>query len=263
MLLVSDNLQITRADIWKAVGEMDPSPIQRLVERLIKCGAEAIDINSGPLNREPARKMRFLVNAVQDVTDKTILLDTSNPVALEEGLKVCRNPVIINGFSLEPRKLSEVLPLAAKYDADIIGYLLLENGHVPGTVEERLNVAIDIYTRFSKTGLPREKLIIDPIVAPVIWQNGLQQNKAVLSVLRTLPDVLGFEVRTIAGLSNLTTGDGSPEKKRKLEMAFLPMLACSGLDMVMLNVFHVETMEIARACDVLLRAGIFAWEEIG
>jgi len=40
------------------------------------------------------------------------------------------------------------------------------------------------------------------------------------------------------------------------------MLFYCGLDMVMLNVFHKDTVSIARACDVLLKGRIFAWEEI-
>ena len=97
---------------------------------------------------------------------------------------------------------------------------------------------------------------------PVLWQDGFQQNKAVLSVLRMLPEVLGVPVRTIGALSNLTTGNGPIEKKRKLEIAFFPMLFYCGLDMVILNVFHKDTVSIARACDVLLKGRIFAWEEI-
>jgi len=52
------------------------------------------------------------------------------------------------------------------------------------------------------------------------------------------------------------------KKKRKLEIAFSPMLFYCGLDMVILNVFHEDTVSIAIACDVLLKGKIFAWEEI-
>ena len=67
-------------------------------------------------------------------------------------------------------------------------------------------------------------------------------------------------VRTIAGLSNLTTGQGEKEKKLRLEGAYLPMLAASGLNMVLMNAFHTETVRIARACNALLRDNIFTWE---
>ncbi len=260
MLLIADNLQVFCGKTGKALEDLDPQPIQRVVLECLKAGVEAIDINPGPLTREPERKMTFLVEIVQEMTHKTILLDTSNPTALEAGLKVAKNRVIINGFSLEKKKLDYVLPLARKYDVDIIGYLLQPDGHVPRTYEDRLNVAVDLYTAFRESGLPDEKLIVDPIVVPLLWEDGLDQNRAVLEVIRTLPEVLGYPVRTIVGLSNLTSGKGPRKQKRFLEMAYLPMLTRSGLSMVMLNVLHTETVEVARSCDILLNSQIFAWE---
>lgn len=259
MLIVADNLQVFRSRFFQALEELDSHPYQDMVERCIKAGANAIDINSGPLPKEPEKKMTFLVNAVQEVTDKTILLDTVNPLALEAGLKACKNPVIINGFSLEKEKLKNILPLARKYDADIIGYLLDTNGHVPTDYELRLSIAIELYTLFQKTGLPHHKLIIDPVLVPVLWENGLEQNRSAISVIQALPEVLGQPLRTIVGLSNLTSGGGSKKEKDYLEMAYVPMLAWAGLSMVMLNIFNTQTVKMVKWSNVILGPGIFAW----
>ena len=259
MILVSDNLQITHPDIDRAVKEMDPAPIHDLVRRCVAAGADAIDINSGPLARDPGKKMAFLVEAVQSVTDLSVVLDTTNPRALEAGLQVSKSRTVINGFSLEPVKLERILPLAKKYDVDIIGYLLYPNSHVPGDASERLGVAVELFGEFQKAGVDRERLIIDPIIAPVMWENGNRQDTEILSVLRTLPDLLGFPVRTIAGISNLTTGRGPRDKKLLLERAYLPMLAAAGLTMALMNVFHTETVLTARACNALGGGQIFTW----
>ncbi|GBC64033.1 dihydropteroate synthase [Desulfonema ishimotonii] len=262
MILVSDNLQITNSTIEQAVNRMNPEPVQEMVKKCVKAGAEAIDINSGPLSRDPEKKMAFLVEAVQAVTNLPLLLDTTNPKALEAGLAVSRNTTIINGFSLEPVKLAHILPLAKKYDTDIIGYLLYPNSHVPPDEAERLGVAVELFSAFQKTGLENERLIIDPIIAPVMWDNGTLQDMEILSVLRNLPDLLGFPVRTIAGISNLTTGQGPTKKKRLLEQSYLPMLAAAGLSMALLNVFHTETVLTARACRALTDTKIFTWENV-
>jgi 5-methyltetrahydrofolate corrinoid/iron sulfur protein methyltransferase len=111
-------------------------------------------------------------------------------------------------------------------------------------------------------GMDQDRLIIDPIIAPVIWQNGNFQDMEILSLIRNIPELLGFQVRTIAGLSNLTTGKGPKDKKKLLERTYLPMLAASGLSMVMLNVFHDETLRVARACNVFRDDNIFAWEAL-
>jgi 5-methyltetrahydrofolate corrinoid/iron sulfur protein methyltransferase len=206
--------------------------------------------------------MTFLVNAVQAVTNLPVLIDTPNPRAIEAALRCCKNKAIINGFSLEPAKREAILPLAKKYNVDIIGYLLRPDGHVPTDAAERLQIALSVYEAVCTTGIARERLIIDPVVVPVTWQNGNVQNRAVLSVIRQLPDLLAFPVRTVAGLSNLTAAEGPREKKLLIEQAYVCMLAEAGLSMVLMNVRHRETVKAARACRSLLDSSIFVWDEI-
>jgi len=91
--------------------------------------------------------MAFMVEAVQDVCSLPLYLDTSNPSAIAAGLKVCREKPIINGFSLEPAKIEKILPLAATFDCDIIGFLLYPNGMVPRDAQERLTVAGQLHSR--------------------------------------------------------------------------------------------------------------------
>ncbi|MFZ2633958.1 MAG: dihydropteroate synthase [Desulfosalsimonadaceae bacterium] len=262
MLIVADNLRITNLSIQAALDRLDPEPIRDMATRCVVAGAQAIDINSGPLSRNPEEKMTFLVETVQSATTLPLILDTSNPKALEAGLMTCRNKAVINGFSPEPRKLSAILPLAKKYHADIIGYLLYPNSQVPVGEEDCIQVALELFDAFKKAGLDNEQLIIDPVVAPVIWEDGMRHNQSALSVIRMLPDILGFPVRTIAGISNLATGSLPPETKRKLECAFLPMLAAAGLSMALINVFHRETLQTARICHSFLSPGVFSWAEI-
>ena len=117
-------------------------------------------------------------------------------------------------------------------------------------------------TFFGLESLDNEQLIIDPVVAPVIWENGIRHNISLLSVIKNLPELLGFPVQTIAGISNLTTGKIPNDKKQLLEQSFLPIIASSGLTLALLNVFHQQSMQTARACDALLSPGVFSWAEI-
>ena len=262
MILIADNLQITNPAISAAVDEMQPGPIRGLVKKCETAGADMIDINAGPLTKNGEEKMAFLVETVQAACSLPVLLDTANPRALEAGLKVGKNKVIINGFSLEPRKLEHILPLAAGYKADIVGYLLSPDGHVPPDAAGRLNVAIELFGKFQASGINQNQLIIDPIIAPLIWQDGPHQAGEVLETIRNLPDVLGFKVRTIAGLSNLTTGAGGHPSRHILEQAYLSMLVGGGLDMALLNIFNVQSVRAARASAALTGDKPFAYDEL-
>lgn len=262
MILVADNLRITHSVITRAMTERDPAPIVKMVNACESAGARAVDINTGPLSRDPESKMTFMVQTVQNATQLPLLLDTVNPKAIEAGVKAATNPIIINGFSLEPSKLDAILPIAKTFDLRIIGYLLRPDGHVPTDAEERLNIAVALYDAFQKAGLKDDQLIIDPVVVPISWQEGGRQNKEILSVLKTLPELLGFPVKTIVGLSNLTAGGKNKSRCRLLQQTYLAMLAASDLSMALCNVLSSEITGCARACQALTRPDVFTWEAL-
>jgi 5-methyltetrahydrofolate corrinoid/iron sulfur protein methyltransferase len=262
MQISADNIQITHPRIAKALNHMDPLPIQDLAKRCAAAGADMLDINPGPLTRDGEKKMTFIVKAVQEVCNLPLSLDTSNPSAMAAGLELCRGRPIINGFSLEPAKIEKILPLAARFDCDIIGFLLHPNGMVPGNADERLTLAVQLFEAFNGQGIDPQRLIIDPVLVPLMWEDGSRQAMELLTVIRMLPELLGCQTRTIVGLSNLTSGRGPKEKKRLLEAVYLPMLASAGLNMVLMNICHQNTVSVAQACGAITRQATFAWDEM-
>jgi 5-methyltetrahydrofolate corrinoid/iron sulfur protein methyltransferase len=259
MIIVADNLRITLPSIARAVEALDPAPIRQTAGACREAGAHYIDINSGPLSRQPARRMTFLVETVQAATDLPLVLDTTNPEAMAAGLAACRQRPILNGLSLEREKLDRILPLASGYDCDLILYLLRPDGHVPPDADGRMDAAVALFGECQAAGIAPERLIVDPIIAPLAWQDGNRQNMAILEVLRSLPDLLGVPLRTIAGLSNLTTGAPHTELRRRYQCAFLPMLAAAGLNMILMNVLDPAIMDIAHASRNITRDTIFSW----
>lgn len=261
MILISDNIHVMNPKIAKAMNDMDPKPIQDLASEIKNSGAKIIDINPGPLRKDSDKMMAFLINSVQDATDLQICLDTPNPEAIAAGLAVCNDKPIINGFSLEPHKMEKVLPLAVESEAEIVGFLLHPDGKVPRTLDERLSLAATLAGEAEKVGLAPEKLIIDPIVVPISWEDGTGQANDVLSCIRLLPELLGFSVKTVVGLSNLTSGAGAKTASLLIEQAYLAMLAEAGLDMVLLNVLRKKSVATANVCSSIKGSRILSWGE--
>ena len=260
--IVAENIEITNRVIEKALAEMDPGPVKAMAKQCEAGGADIIDINPGPLTRDGEKKMTFLVRTIQDSVSLPLSIDTSNPMAMAAGLKACKNKPVINGFSLEPAKVERILPLAREFDCDIIGFLVHTNGMVPSNANERLELAVQLFTAYNEMGLEPERLIIDPVLAPLMWEDGSAQAVELINVIKMLPDLLGFPVRTVVGISNLTSGKGIKEKKLLLEEVYLSMLAAAGLDMVLLNMFHQRTVSVVRACNAITNRRIFSWEDI-
>jgi hypothetical protein len=150
--LIADNLRITKPEIREALKSRDPRPVQELVKRCAAQGPFALDVNTGPLGKNPEADMRFFIEAAESVTD---------------------------------------MPL--------------------------------------------------------------------LKVVRTLPEVLGFPIRTMGGISNLCTGAGDKAKRRLLEQSYVAMLASAGLDFALMDILDTDLVQSAKVSGLLAKEEIFSW----
>ena len=262
MIHIADNLHIMNPKVAKAVQERDPLPLKKIAERCRDARAYAMDINLGPLRHQADEVIAFVINAVQDSFKGKLLLDSVQAEVVKAGIASCSQSPIINGFSLEEAKLKSILTLAAEYRTEIIGFLINEKGQVPLRAEERLEVASRLVAAAEESGVPPEKVIIDPVLVPLSWQEGTRYNRELLEVLRLLPQLLGKPVRTIAGLSNL--GAGSPDKgaRVKVETSFILMLAAAKLDYILMNVADTSNLNALTLSQLLLGEKVFAWQEV-
>lgn len=260
MFVIADNIQITRYRVEMAVKERNPEPVKQLAAQCREAGAQAIDINTGPLSRQGEEIMQFMVEAVQEACDLPVCLDTVNAQAMEAGLRAAKGPrPIINGISMQPEKLEGILPLAQNYDADLICFLLKPDGHVPKDADSRLALAVELTGILDEAGISRDRVVFDPLAVPLMWDDGGRQAVEVVETVRLLPEVLGFDARLMVGLSNLTTGRPPGPQRQLVEQTYLAMLGGAGLTWVLLNIFNPDTIATARAVDVLSSGGIFSW----
>ena len=82
MKLIADNLRITRPEIQNALKQKDAGSIRRFAQQCRECGAWAIDVNTGPMNRSFEQEMNFFIDALEQAVTLPLLIDTSNPRAM-------------------------------------------------------------------------------------------------------------------------------------------------------------------------------------
>ncbi len=123
MILIAESINIMSKTLGPAMRERNPKPIQEMARAEVEAGADYLDINIGPARRGGDEFMEWVVNMVQEVTDLPLSLDTTNPIAMEAGLKACKSKALINSISLQPDRLESELPLVKKYNASMIGLL--------------------------------------------------------------------------------------------------------------------------------------------
>ncbi|WP_432822067.1 homocysteine S-methyltransferase family protein [Trichloromonas sp.] len=218
--------------------------IRREAQEQMAAGAALLDVNCGaPGVNEPAALERA-VYAVSGVSGAPLVLDSSDPVALEAGLKAADGKVLINSVSGEVKSLKAILPLAHRYGAAIIGLALDEKG-IPETAEGRLRVARKILDAASSVGLPKEDVIIDCLTLTV----SAEQKRAMETIrsLRKVRDELGLA--TVLGVSNISFGLPC---RPVLSSAFFAMALEAGLSAAIINPKDERMMDAFRAAMVLL-----------
>jgi len=239
MILIGEHINIMSQTIGPALKERNPKPIQELAQQEVEAGMDYLDLNIGPARKSGDELMAWVVNTVQEVTDKPLSLDTTNPVAMEAGLKVHKGKALIN--SISPARMEEELPLVKKYNADMIGLLWGMEG-MPRDANERCVVAVDLIYQANQMGIPNEDIWIDPIATPVSVE--INQVKACLEFMSMLQEIAPGCKSTV-GLSNIS--NGTPAHLRPhLNRTYLIMLMRCGLYSAIVDAFDPELIKIAR-----------------
>jgi cobalamin-dependent methionine synthase I len=241
VVCVGENINIMSKTIGPAIKERSPEPILEMAKHQEKVGIDYLDLNIGPSRKAGQEVMDWLVKLVQGVVKKPLSLDTTNPDAMEAGLKIHKGKALINSVSLQPERLERALPMAKTYNAYVIGLLWGKEG-MPRDANERASHAVDFMYRANELGIPTEDIWIDPIVSPVSVE--INQVLSCLEFMSMLKDIAP-EAKSIVGLSNIS--NGTPNHLRPvLNRTYLVMLMKYGLYSAIVDAYDQELLNIAK-----------------
>ena len=241
VIRVAENINIMSKTLGPAMKERNAGPIQDMARALTKNGADYLDLNIGPARKGGDELMDWLVKTVQEVTDLPLSLDTTNPVAMEAGLKTnIKRKSLINSVSLQPERLEKGLPMIIRYNADAIGLLWGKEG-MPRDADERAAMAVDFIYQANEAGISTSNIWIDPIITPICVD--VNQVLAGLEFMSMLGEIAP-EAKSIVGLSNVS--NGAPENLRPyLNRAYLMMLMKYNIYSAIVDGFDKELLAIA------------------
>lgn len=206
-------------------------------------GADILDVNCGlPEINEPEVLCRA-VREVQSVVNLPLQIDSADPKALEQAVRVYNGKPILNSVNGKQESLRTILPIAAKYGAAVVGLTLDENG-IPETAQERCAIAERIVCAAAEYGIPKEDILIDCLVLTASAQQEL-----VLETLRGIQLVKSrLGVKTVLGVSNVSFGLPA---RPLLNSVFLAAGFGAGLDAAIINPLSQEVMKTVHAFRVL------------
>lgn len=209
----------------------------------VEAGAHMLDVNAGiPLADEP-KILADTIRLVQSLVDVPLAIDSSIVEALEAGLEVYQGKPLLNSVTGEEERLEVILPMVKKYGCAVVGISNDETG-ISEDPDVRYEVAKKIVERAADYGIPKDDIVIDPLVMPIGALG--TAGRGALSLIRRLREEL--KVNTTCGASNVSFG---LPNRHQLNQAFLSMAAGAGMTSAILNPLHEPEMIGLMGADVI------------
>ena len=177
----------------------------------VKAGARLLDVNMGVAGIDAVKAMKQAVTEIAQLTDAPLVIDTSDPEALEAGLRAYPGRALINSVTAENDRIKGFLPLAKKYGAAILCLPITEDG-VPKAAEERLKAEEYIIQKAKEQGLDDGDFLLDALVMTVSADKNACRE--VLKTLQLYREHLGYP--STMGLSNISFGLPSAHQQHLL-----------------------------------------------
>jgi 5-methyltetrahydrofolate--homocysteine methyltransferase len=222
----------------------DFSIVQEDAVNQVKAGAHILDVNAGlPGGDEPVL-LKGAVQAVMEVVDVPLCLDSANPDALTAALEIYPGKALINSTTAENSMMEKIFPLASEYKSAVIGVITDDSG-IPATPKERLATARKLITRAADYGIPKEDIVIDCLALTV----GADHNagNVTLDSIELIHNELGVNINL--GASNVSFG--LPDR-RIINIAFLALAISRGMTTAITDPTVPEIQTILLACDLLM-----------
>ena len=242
MIIIGESIHVIARAVNDAIKARDARVIQDLARLQGEAGADYIDLNVGFLRKDTEETMQWIVNTALAATDLPLSLDTMNPVATEAGLKICKKRPLINSASGKTDSKEQMLPLAKKYDCDVVISVINDRG-MPAEGDSKLDSIMDTVAYANDLGIPNDRIWADPIVLPVSTAGEGQKNAtATYEFIQMLPEALP-DIKSVVGLSNIS--NGVPVELRPiLNRTYQMMLQRYGLYSSIVDVLDKDMMSM-------------------
>ncbi len=246
-LIVGERTNVIGSRLFKnMVSEEKWEEATDIARRQIRNGAHIIDVCLQSSDRDELLDVpSFYELLIKKVPKAPIMIDTTDPKAVELSLTYCQGKSIINSINLEDgeEKFELMCPIAKRYGAALVVGTIDEDpvSAQAFSRERKLEVAKrSVRLLTEKYGIPVEDIIIDPLVFPCATGDENYIGGAVETIegLRLIKENIPG-VKTVLGVSNISFG--LPASAREIvNSVFLYYTTKAGLDLAIVNSEKLE-----------------------
>ncbi len=245
-LIVGERTNVIGSRLFKnMVAEEKWEEATEIARWQVRNGAHVVDVCLQSTDRDEMADIPPFYDKLVKKVKAPIMIDTTDPKAVELALTYCQGKSIINSINLEDgeEKFERICPIAKRYGAAlVVGSIDEDKVQAQAfTRERKLAVAERSYKLLTeKYDIPPEDIIIDPLVFPCATGDVNYIGAAVETIegIRLVKEHLPF-VKTVLGISNISFG--LPAAAREVvNSVFLYYCTKAGLDLAIVNAQKLE-----------------------
>src|SRR5437762_3088691 len=245
-LLVGERTNVIGSRLFKnLVAEEKWEEASEIARRQVRGGAQVVDVCLQSTERDEKKDIPPFYEKLIRKIKAPLMIDTTDPTAIELALTYCQGKSLINSINLEDgeERFERVVPIATRFGAALVVGCIDEDP-VQGmgvSRQRKLEIArrsFDLLTR--KYGVRPEDIVFDPLVFPCATGVEAYVGSAVETIEGVRLIKHAFPTcRTVLGISNVSFG--LPEAGREvLNAVFLYHCVKAGLDMAIVNSEKIE-----------------------
>jgi 5-methyltetrahydrofolate--homocysteine methyltransferase len=245
-LIVGERTNVIGSRLFKnMVAEEKWEEATEVARWQIRNGAHIVDVCLQSSDRDEMLDIPPFYEKLIRKIKAPVMIDTTDPKAVELALTYCQGKAIINSINLEDgeEKFERMCPIAKAYGAAlVVGTIDEDKVQAQAfTRERKLEVArrsVDSLT--NKYGIPATDIVIDPLVFPCATGDANYIGGAVetIEAIRLIKQNVPL-VKTILGVSNVSFG--LPAAAREVvNSVFLYYATKAGLDLAIVNSEKLE-----------------------
>ena len=201
----------------------------------IRDGAHMLDLSVDYVGRDGVADMSKLAHLFSTASTLPIVLDSTEPLVLEAGLKQLGGRSVINSVNFEDgdgpnSRFMRIMPLVKEHGAAVIALVIDEDGQARDKAW-KIRIAKRLIDNLTNSwGLKQGDIIIDMLTFPIATgqeetrRDGIETLDAIAELKADFP-----EVQTTLGVSNISFGL-NPAARIVLNSVFLAEAVKRGLD---------------------------------
>jgi 5-methyltetrahydrofolate--homocysteine methyltransferase len=211
--------------------------------RQLEAGAEILDVNAGMPGIDEQEAVLSILGLLEGAVQCPLQMDSADPAVLEAATRRTCGKVLLNSVNGKQSSMDAILPVAARYGANIVALMLDEDG-IPTDAAKRMAIAERIINEAARYGIGPERIFVDCLVLTASAEQ--RQVRETLNAIRAIK--ARWPVHAVLGASNVSFG---LPNRSILNRTFMAMALEAGLDAPITDPLAEGIMDTIRSYEVL------------